>query len=367
MPALYPGGAERALINLLEKIDYSFYEVDLVLVLRKGILLNQVPPKVRMIWLFKNKFFVRILTFLQKKFDINFPFKIQINRKLFKKYDIAISYSDSNFTDLLFYYANINKRFAWVHASYRHNSSYFKYFRKKHYRVKVVNRRYNALDGIYFVSNDSLKSFIEIFGKFPKMDVIYNIIGVDTIKKKALENVTFQKSSFTFIAIGSLLPVKGFDRLIRSAKIIKDNGFKFKLLICGSGPEYKKLRNLIKKCGLVDYVELKGFVENPYPYLLHSDALVMSSLTEALPTVLCEAMVLGKPVIATNSTGCNELIVDGYYGLVAEQDDIDLANKMMMYLNDPNLLNLYASRALERAEIFNDNIILKKYYDIFDN
>ena len=66
-PALNGGGAERALINLFEKIDFDKYEIDLLLVLKQGVYLNKIPKEVNMIYLFKSARLNRILRYLQKK------------------------------------------------------------------------------------------------------------------------------------------------------------------------------------------------------------------------------------------------------------------------------------------------------------
>lgn len=235
------GGAERTLINLLKRIDYSLYQIDLLVVLNQGKYLNEVPRSVELIPLFNNKHFVRILSYLQKKIGFNYVYRYIISRRVTKNYDIGISFLDSNFTDLLFLIEGIAKRYTWVHASYKNYNNYYKYYRNKNYREKIIRDRYKSLDGIFFVSNDAMKDFIEIFGEYPNMRVIYNVIDTDRIKKMALEEISFSNDIFTFVSIGSLLPVKGFDRLIRASRIVADRGHKFKLVILGTGPEYKKV------------------------------------------------------------------------------------------------------------------------------
>jgi len=185
--------------------------------------------------------------------------------------------------------------------------------------------------------------------------------------RKSLEPPGFKsESGFIFSAIGSLLPVKGFDRLIRAAKIAFDQGYQFELHIAGDGPEKKSLEKLIRQSGLKDIVTLHGFLDNPYPLLKLSDVFVMSSVSEALPTVLCEAMILEKPSLVTNCSGCRGLVESGEYGLMAEQDDNDLAQKMMLYMDSPELLSYYSKKSAERSKLFNDSEILKSYYKIFD-
>jgi len=92
----------------------------------------------------------------------------------------------------------------------------------------------------------------------------------------------------------------------------------------------------------------------------------MSSVSEALPTVLCEAMILGKPTLVTNCSGCRELVDHGIFGIMAEQDDNDLAEKMIQYLSIPEFIDYYHKKSLERALLFDDSQILAEYYRILN-
>ena len=177
LPSLVGGGAERTLINLLQKIDYKVYEVDLLIVLKKGVYLNQVPKGVNLLYLFNNAFFVRSLAYLQKKTDLTFPYKVKLNKVIKKDYDLGISFLDSNFTDILFLTDKIDKKYTWVHSSYVSNPSFSNSYKSKKYRKKLIKNRYKRLDGIYFVSENAKEEFIEVFGNYPKMEVIYNLIN----------------------------------------------------------------------------------------------------------------------------------------------------------------------------------------------
>jgi len=77
-------------------------------------------------------------------------------------------------------------------------------------------------------------------------------------------------------------------------------------------------------------------------------------------------MILGVPTLVTNCSGCRGLVEEGKYGLMAEQDDQDLAEKMMKLMDDPQLLKHYRKKSLQRSELFDDERILQAYYDIFD-
>ena len=115
---------------------------------------------------------------------------------------------------------------------------------------------------------------------------------------------------------------------------------------------------------VVDFV---GFIENPYPLLKNATVFIMSSVSEALPTVLCEAMILGKATLVTNCSGCSEIVANGEYGLMAEQDDISLAEQMVKYLLDKSLITHYENQSLKRAMLFDDTLVLAAYNEILNN
>lgn len=366
IPSLRGGGAERTLINLLQRIEAEQYEIDLLVISKIGPYVNQVPDYVEVNYLFKNDFIARICGLLHRCFDISYILERKM-KSLDKTYDVGISFLDTNFTDMLFYTERIRKRIAFVHSSYRTHENYERFYSRENYNKKLRKNRYSRLDAIYFVSEDSMEEFTEVLGEYPNMGVVYNLMDREAVKRKSRESFQLKrKEVFSFSAAGSLMKVKGFDRLIRAAAIARDEGYKFVIHLAGTGPEEQNLKRLIRENNLGETVYLYGFLSNPYPLMKQSDVFVMSSISEALPTVLCEAMILGVPTLVTNCSGCRGLVDRGEYGLMAELDDQDLSEKMMQYMDRPGLLDHFRKKSLERAELFEDERILEIYYDIFD-
>jgi len=282
IPSLRGGGAERTLINLLHKIDYDVYDVDLVVVSKMGPYIEQVPEEVGVVYLYKNNFLVRVLGYLQRTYNIEWFFRRKMS-KIEKKYDVGISFLDSNFTDLLFYTDKIEKRIAFVHGSYLTHSNYEKLYKFRNYRKKLKENRYPGLDGIYFVSHDSMSDFVELFGEYPEMGVVYNLMDREAILEKSEKKTgALNFDTFTFSAAGSLMRIKGFGRLVRAARIVRDNGYDFKVYLAGTGPEEGKLKRMIGEYQLKKHVIMLGFLSNPYPMMKNSDVFMMSSVSEAL-------------------------------------------------------------------------------------
>ncbi len=110
-----------------------------------------------------------------------------------------------------------------------------------------------------------------------------------------------------------------------------------RLLIIGDGRLRGEVESLRAALGLTDSVDLPGWAPNPYPYLRRADLVVLSSIWDALPTVLIEALALGTPVVSTAcGAGPCEILEDGRYGpLVPPGDPLALAAALARTLAAP--------------------------------
>lgn len=361
IPSLVGGGAERTLINILKNIDYLLFDVHLVVVDYSGIYSKEVPSQVKVLPLFTNTKLVRVLSYIQKRIGFNTVIVNRFLKQIDSRYDTAISFLDSNFTDLLFKIPNVNKTITWVHSSYKTNQNFYKFYKNDSYRNRLITHRYSKLDTIVFVSQDAKTEFEEIFGSFKNMPVIYNFMDEKNIHLKANSfDVQKEAETIKFISVGSLFPVKGYDLLILAASKLKEISVKFKIDIYGHGFLKEELLDLIKAHKLEKHVELKGFVSNPYPYIKNADVFIMSSKSEAMPMALCEAMILGKPVLVTNCSGCREVVNYGEFGLMSDNNIEDLAANMLKLIKDKASRENLSLKSLERAVLFSDKKIMSQ-------
>lgn len=368
IPSLVEGGAERVLINLLKHFDYGKYEVELCVVLNEGIYFDEIPSEVKVTTLFNHKTISRAFTFLYTKFNFKLLYKIIANLKLAGNYDVGVSFLDSSFTDILFFLKKkVKRKITWVHSSYQSYNNFNKYY-KGRYKKRIITDRYSKLDSIIFVSEDSKKEFEHVFGLYPNMEVLYNVLDVQSVLKKSIrsQEIAVADNCINVVAMGSLFPVKGYDKLISVAGMLMEEGYSFKIRILGSGYLMDELQSQIQTLGVADYVDLLGFKSNPYPLLKASDIFIMTSVSEALPTALCEAMVLGLPAVVTDCSGCREIAGHGEFGIVTPQtvEGIYLGLKDMIV--DKKKREFYHLKSLERAKIFNDGEIIQRVYDILD-
>jgi glycosyltransferase involved in cell wall biosynthesis len=366
IPSLTGGGAERVLVNLLNNFDYHKYEITVCIGVNKGIYVQEIPDEVKTIVLFRNHLMEKLAVLFHRHLNSRVLPRIIINHKIRNSYDVGISFIDGYYTDFMLTISKkIKSKIAWVHASYGSYKNYSRFY-KGSYKTRLIEERYKKLDKIIFVSNDSLSEFKKIFGLFDNSEVAYNFLDIENIRIKSLEKTEgfIDKAVVNIVAVGSLLPVKAFAKLIIAAQKLRDDHFKFKIRIIGDGYLKNQLLGLINSSGVTDYVELSGFLINPYSLMKASDIFVMTSESEALPTALCEAMILGLPCVVTDCSGCREIVNNGEFGLMTGQSADEIYTGIKTLLSDPDLRDKYKLKARQRSLIFNDEKTLEKIYSI---
>jgi glycosyltransferase involved in cell wall biosynthesis len=360
------GGAEKVLVNLLNLINYKKYEVALCIVMGEGELLNDIHSNVKKVVLFKSSLFARIVFYLYRRVGIEVFIRNLANRKITDNYDVGLSFIDSVYSDLLIFLGpKVKRKITVIHSSYKSYPLRYKNTIGK-FRSEVLSRL-DKFDSIVAVSNDSLKEFRDLFGEYPDMRVIYNPLNSKEVNRQAIAyDPNLPKGYINVVAVGRLTPVKNYECLVRACSLLKKNGYKFKLKILGTGTEKEKIQTLINALGLNDDVKLIGFVDNPYPYIKKSDIFVMSSISEGLPTALCEALLLGRPVVVTNCTGCREIVDNGKYGIMTDQNEQSLFRGIARLIDDAELREKFSNASIKRSRIFSDAATLRQYEDLFD-
>jgi glycosyltransferase involved in cell wall biosynthesis len=149
-----------------------------------------------------------------------------------------------------------------------------------------------------------------------------------------------------FVALGRLVPKKGFLCLIEASAILYKRGEKFTVDIYGSGSEENNLKKLIEMNNLQEVVYLKGKYKNENLPTILTDciALVMASIMDkngdmdGIPTVIYEAMALGRLVIASRISGIPEVVKENITGYLIEPGNFEeLAQKMSYALAYPEI------------------------------
>ena len=355
LPSLQCGGIEMAFLNLINQ--KFIIECDDVIFLKvlsgEGIYYAKIPNKVKIInnseienYIFSTfkksifgllkikKFFLVIKRLLSVIFKCLLPYhQDQVLWYFFKKdvscddesYDIAVAYADARTTYYVADKINAKKKICWIHTDHERaklNYKFDKQYYEQYFKVICVSK--------YLLQKES--SRIEQ----TKLECIYNFVPVDNIIKKSLEekyDKKFIDAPIRILTLGRLSHEKGFDLAIKTAKLLSEDGLKFRWFFIGDGPEFYKLSRMISKYKLDNYITMLGYKSNPYKYIKNCDVYVQSSRYEGFSTTVMEAIVLSKKIVITNVAGAEEQQKISNNVYISEFDVYDLKQKILQALN----------------------------------
>lgn len=380
IPSLDAGGAEKSLVNLLNVLDFSKYEVDLFLFSKKGLFLNQIPKEVNFLEggidfdTFKKPLQKSVFSFLLKgKFELvkarfdfyktnknisnkavaeqnSWKFMEKSLLKISKKYDAAIAYLEKSSVYFVADKVNADKKFAWIHTDYETSGM----------QPNFDRSFFNQMNALITISENCRKSLQK---KFPdcRTEIIENISSAKLIEKLSKENIHNNScGQIKILTVARLSKEKGIDIAVKTAKILKDKNLDFVWEIIGSGSEEENLEKQIAAYSLKENFKLLGLKENPYPYLKNCDIYVQPSRYEGKSIAIDEALILKKPIVVTNFSTAKDQITDGKNGLIAEMNPESLAENILEICQDENLRTQLQNHFLKH-NYGNENEIEKFY------
>ena len=140
------------------------------------------------------------------------------------------------------------------------------------------------------------------------------------------------------LGVGSLFPVKRWDRLTLAAVALKQRGFDFMIRIVGDGPLRASLERQAEDVRVAECVKFIGHADNIPELLAEATFLVHPSDKEGCPNVVMEAMACGRAVVATDVGDVTQVVEDGETGFVVPcGDDATLVERMATLITNRNL------------------------------
>lgn len=169
------------------------------------------------------------------------------------------------------------------------------------------------------------------------------------------------------ISVGRLSPQKNYASLIRAFKYVVDKHPDWTLEIYGDGPQEMELKSLIDQLNLKRHVFLKGFSSNVKKVMTSASIYAMSSIFEGFPLVLIEAMTCGLPVVSyACPCGPKDLISNQKDGFLIElHDEVGLANKLNLIIENKELINSMSHAAIEKAQHYTIKNIISSWINLF--
>jgi sugar transferase (PEP-CTERM/EpsH1 system associated) len=198
---------------------------------------------------------------------------------------------------------------------------------------------------------------------------IYN--GVDALKSRpsGRQEKNELKKQFGFLPeefivgiVARLDAIKNHSTLFQAFKIVAQNHPLAKFVVVGDGPEMELL-----KFEAFDKILFLGYRSDTALLMRCFDLFVLPSFNEGISNTILEAMATGLPVIVSNAGGNPELVEDEVNGfLVDPVDPIRMADRIMDYINDPDMMARHGAVGRKLAvENFSIESMVKKYETVY--
>lgn len=362
--AMEIGGAERALLGLLETIDTTEYEVDLFLMRHSGELMKYIPETVNILpevqqyaslavpitnVIRNGQLRVALGRFRGKQeakkrvkqlglaadneVALEYSHKYTANAmpEISKKeYDLAISFLTPHY--FVAEKVNAKKKIAWIHTDYA--------------MVQVDQesqlKMWDKYDVIASISDNVTASFLRSFPSLEsKIQLIANIMPVkymeELVKEFSVNQEMPEDGTIKLLSIGRFCVAKNFDNIPDICAKLCNMGLNIKWFIIGYGADELFIRQKVEEAGMQDNVIILGKKENPYPYIKACDLYVQPSRYEGKCVSVIEAQILNKPVIITNYATSASQLKHGYDGMIVPIDNVGCAEGIAALIKDDQL------------------------------
>ncbi len=368
------GGAEMALVGLLQALDYTKYDVDLFLHAHRGEMMQFIPKEVNLLpeikeyahiecpmkqalldgcwgvlygrlkakWLTKRylrkKGVTESAAGLQYVADCVSPFLPSLHQ--FGEYDLAISFLQPH--NYVAEKVKAKKKICWIHTDYS---------------VVDVNAElelpiWSVYDHVVSISDDVTKTFLQTFPSLERKIVkIENILSPKFVHHRAdefdamdeLQPTGMDGHSIKIISIGRFTFQKNFENIPNICKRVNsrlstfDSRLSIRWYIIGFGGDEELIRSKIEEAGMQDHVIILGKKSNPYPYIKACDIYVQPSRYEGKSVTVREAQMLCKPVVVTNYPTAKSQIQDGVDGKIVSMDNEGCAAEIADFIMNTEL------------------------------
>jgi glycosyltransferase involved in cell wall biosynthesis len=185
-----------------------------------------------------------------------------------------------------------------------------------------------------------------------RTSVFHNLLNEERIVDMSRKGDGFTDGydGFRILTVGRLVMQKGYDFAIQVMRLLKDAHVHARWYVLGEGPQRRQLEKQIEQYDLKEDFVLAGEKDNPYPYFAQADLYANMSLFEGKSIAIQEAQILGVPVIASDSSGNREQIIDRVDGILCGRDAETVRDEIIKLLNDKKLRETYAIEAIRRQE-----------------
>ena len=352
------GGAEKVLVNLVNNMDRSKFDISVTALFGGGV---------------NEQFFASDI-----HFRAVFPKEVPGNSKLMKlltpaqlhrmcvkeHYDIEVSYLEGPSARVISGCNDANtKLVSWIHVEQHTMERLSGSFRSE----REARECYDRFDQTVCVSQYVHDDFCRILNFQKPCRVLYNTVESEKILAHADDTAPelMDDGKIRLMAVGTLKESKGYMRLLSIIKRLRDERYPVHLYILGIGPLQQEMERFIQANNLQETVALLGYQTNPYKYVSKCDLFVCASFAEGFSTAATEALIVGTPVCTVEVSGMKEMLGEhNEWGIVTENSEEALYQGIKDLLDHPDKLAHYKEKAIKRGKTFSTENTVRAVEDM---
>lgn len=320
--SLSGGGAEKALVTLIDNLDKERYDIYLVTLVDIGAfkeIVNTNTVHYRPVIRSSSGILAELCGRIKYKLIYHYLPPRLVYKWIMPRmaFDWSIAFVEGYSTRLMA--CAPGRKIAWVHTDLAKNPWPLQIGIYKDLKEEMDT--YTHFDKVVCVSHVVENAMKRLYGLQTTM-TLYNIVDRNHIVSLSLlpQHIALSPG-FNIVAVGRLVPQKRFDKLIPIVAQLRRESAPVHLYIVGEGPDRARLERISCDYGTEEAVSFTGFLKNPYPLMRNSDLMVSPARAEGFGLIVAEAIVLGLPVIGMNDSGTAELLGNGRYGELCDSDN----------------------------------------------
>lgn len=380
--ALWIGGIETALVNLMNCMDYEKYDVT-CLVLRGSLeLAERITPRCRLIVADRG----RTVTFtevykhnrlyhlteesenpsrLHRAMMWTVPAIRWLENRLYIRY-IREQMKGEHFDTCVIYSDRTAETAVRAVKADKYLLFYHHGAMRKVWHDEIGYRKADKIIAVSGAVEQKLRMFRPQYAD--KMMTIHNLTDVEGIRAKSLEPIpeVFPADKFNIVSCGRVSREKGMDLAVEAAAELVAMGHDdIHWWIVGGGPAENEVREKITQLHMENHVTMLGMKDNPYPYIRKADLYVQPSRFEGYPMTILEALILGQPVVSTRTGGAQDILESGDGGIMCDITSKGIAACIAELRNNKKVRELQ-DNTLRIDWVGYNNDIVKRLYHFFE-
>lgn len=352
------GGAEKVLVNLVNNMDRSKFDISVTALFGGGVNEQFLASDIHFRAVFPkevpgNSKLMKLLT------------PAQLHRMCVKEhYDIEVSYLEGPSARVISGCQDANtKLVSWIHVEQHTMERLSGSFRSEREACKC----YDRFDQTVCVSQYVHDDFCRILNFQKPCRVLYNTVESEKILTNANDTAPelMDDGKIRLMVVGTLKESKGYMRLLSIIKRLRDEEYPVHLYILGIGPLQQEMERYIQANDLQEAVTLLGYQTNPYKYVSKCDLFVCASFAEGFSTAATEALIVGTPACTVEVSGMKEMLGEhDEWGIVTENSEEALYQGIKNLLDHPDKLAHYKEKAIERGKTFSTENTVRAVEDM---